>query len=122
MPHGWAIAEFWLLMRDCLVYEDGDRLVLLPGIAPQWFRDPGGIRVSNLPTHFGAFSLDYKPGDSGASLALTGTAQPPAGYELRLPPGLAASVKADGQDIRIGSNQVWALPAGTRNVTILFQS
>jgi hypothetical protein len=122
MPHGWAIAEFWLLMRDCLVYEDGDRLVLLAGIAPQWFRDSGGIRVSNLPTHFGAFSLDYKPGDSSAGLALTGAAQPPAGYELRLPPGLEVSVKADGQDIRMGARQIWALPAGTRNVTILFQS
>ena len=29
MPHGWAIAEVHLLLRDCLAYEDGNRLVLV---------------------------------------------------------------------------------------------
>ena len=32
MPHGWAIAEVHLLLRDCLAYEDDGRLVLFAGV------------------------------------------------------------------------------------------
>ena len=32
MPHGWAIAEVHLLLRDCLAYEDNQQLVLFAGV------------------------------------------------------------------------------------------
>ena len=45
----WAIAEMWLLLRDCLVYEDGDRLVLLAGVPPEWFTHGEPMVIENLP-------------------------------------------------------------------------
>ena len=84
MPHGWAVAELHLLLRDCLLYENGERLVLLSGVPPAWFRAPGGMAIANMPTHFGRFSMAYKPTDRGAVVSLTGRARPPGGFELRL--------------------------------------
>jgi len=85
MPHGWATAEMWLLLRDCLLFEDGNRIVLLAGVDPAWFRSPKGIIVVNLPTHFGPCSLAWVPAAHGASLTLGGAAKPPGGFVLRMP-------------------------------------
>jgi hypothetical protein len=84
MPHGWANAELHLLIRDSLVHEDGDKLILLAGIPPEWFRKE--FTIENLPTHFGPLTLAYKPDDAGAGgkLLLSG-AEPPAGYVVRTP-------------------------------------
>ncbi|HUT36268.1 MAG TPA: hypothetical protein VNE39_22460 [Planctomycetota bacterium] len=100
MPHGWAIAEMWLLLRDCLAFEEGDRLVLLAGVDPAWFRDEKGIAAENLPTHFGACSFTYMVKGSTGTLKLTGDAEPPGGVVLRAPKG----------DV--------AIPPGTREATI----
>jgi hypothetical protein len=122
MPHGWAIAEFWLLMRDAIVYEDGGRLILLAGIAPEWFRHSAGIRAENLPTHFGPFSFKYSPGKRFATLTLTGSAQPTQGYALHLPVDLAGGVSADGLNLGAGHDGNWNLPGDTRKITIKFRS
>jgi hypothetical protein len=84
MPHGWAIAEMHLLIRDALVFEDDDKLVLLAGVPPEWLTDGPGISFNNLPTHFGPCSFTYTP---GKGLTLTGKANPPGGFVLRLPEG-----------------------------------
>ncbi len=122
MPHGWAIAEFWLLMRDSLACEDKDRLVILPGVAPEWFRDSAGMSVTGLRTHFGEFGFEYKPSVTTAQLRLTGAAGPPGGYSLRLPPGLASSVRTDGQDSASPGDGAWHLPPSAKEVTIVFAS
>ena len=92
MPHGWSIAEFQLLLRDSLCFEDGDQLVLWAGIPPQWFRDPRGFSVERLPTHFGLLSFTFEPNAEGGTLQLTGEAKPPGGFRLRLPDGKKGSV------------------------------
>lgn len=84
MPHGWAIAEMHLLMRDALVFEDGNKLVLLAGVPPEWLTEGAGVAVTNLPTHFGPCSFTYT---RAAGLTLTGNADPPGGFVLRLPDG-----------------------------------
>jgi hypothetical protein len=75
MPHGWALAELWLLMRDSLVYEDGDRLVLLAGVPEEWLQQR--IAVHNLPTHFGPLSFVYDQG-----VLTTSGAKPPGGITV----------------------------------------
>lgn len=86
MPHGWAIAEHWLLMRDCIAYEDSGRLVLLAGVPPAWFTASEGIHVRRMQTHFGPLDLTYRAASDGAELRLR--CRPPAGYLLKLPPEL----------------------------------
>lgn len=60
MPHGWAIAELWLLIRDSLVYEDGNKLVLFSGIDPKWFKHD--LKINNLPTKFGKLTASWSKG------------------------------------------------------------
>jgi hypothetical protein len=86
MPHGWAIAEMQLLLRDALAFEDDDRLVLFAGTPEEWFAKP--MRIENLPTHFGRLSVAWEPRESGGGvLSLSGMAAPPKGMVLRLPKG-----------------------------------
>ncbi|MGE5557345.1 MAG: hypothetical protein ACM3WV_01895 [Bacillota bacterium] len=58
-PHGWTAAELFLLLRDCLVREDGDALILGSGIPENW-RDQA-FQARNIPTYFGKVSFAYDP-------------------------------------------------------------
>jgi len=121
MPHGWAIAEVWLLLRDSLVFEDGNRLVLLAGVPPDWFTSRLLMEVEKFPTHFGAcsFLYKYKRAEGGAAtLSLTGSATPPEGFVLRFPPTLEGELKADGKTIARSENGDFLLPPATKEVRI----
>jgi len=85
MPHGWSIAELHLLLRDALAFEDDDQLVLFAGLPPEWFAKP--MQFKNLPTHFGALNLEWKPGETENTLHLSGLIPPPAQVVIRLPQG-----------------------------------
>jgi hypothetical protein len=68
------------LLRDCLLFEDGDRLVLFGGVSPEWFRDAKGMEVVNAPTYFGDCSVRYSfdgAKDEG-TLEMSGSARPGA--------------------------------------------
>jgi hypothetical protein len=58
-PTGWTLSEMFLLLRDCLVREDGDALVLGLGVPQSWMDKP--FSVTDLPTHFGRVSYSYDP-------------------------------------------------------------
>jgi hypothetical protein len=73
MPHAWSLAEHWLLMRDSLVHEDGDQLVLFAGVPRKWLQKP--MRLENLPTAFGPLTLDW----DGSAFHAAG-ARPPGGF------------------------------------------
>ena len=120
MPHGWAIAELWLLMRDCLAFENDQHLVLLSGVPPAWFTHEGGIRIEGLPTYFGKLNLLWKPMQDGATLSLGGTAKPLKGFLLRLPESLKAKVTVNGRTIPAGKAGEFLLQPQTRQVHINF--
>jgi hypothetical protein len=115
MPHGWAIAEVWLLLRDSLLFEQDGSLVLFGGVPPEWFRDPKGMHLSGLRTQFGALTVDYRVQTDHGILTLDGEASPPRGFVLRNPPG-RASVR--GRMVRPLPNGDVPLPAGTREVRL----
>ena len=120
MPHGWAVAELHLLLRDCLAFEDGERLVLLAGVPEAWFTAAEGMAVEGLPTHFGDVSFSWKPAAGGGRLGLGGKAAPPGGFDLRLPelPGL--KVAADERAAERLSSGGWLVPKGAQRVEVLF--
>ena len=120
MPHGWAIAEVWLLMRDCLVYEQGDRLVLLAGVSPDWLRDDKGMRIQNLPTYFGSLDMDWKTTETGAILELSDRVHPPDGFVLRLPTLMQAQVLIQGKAISPDATGGYRFPSGTGSVLVRY--
>ncbi|MEK7677357.1 MAG: hypothetical protein AAB676_16135 [Verrucomicrobiota bacterium] len=120
MPHGWAVAEVCLLLRDSLAFEDNDRLVLLPGIPPDWFTGKERIAVDRLPTHFGFLSFAYTPVKRGAKLILSGKARPPGGFVLRWPLAARATLRADGKAVSQASNGDYFFPSRTKQIQIEF--
>jgi len=120
MPHGWAIAEVWLLMRDCLVFETDGRLVLFSGVPPAWFNHKDGVTIKNLPTYFGKVNMRWKPTRIGAILKLCGEANPPKGFVLRLPAPVNPVVRVRGQAISTMSMGGFVLPPGTKEVHVSF--
>lgn len=119
MPHGWAIAELDLLLRDSLAFENGDKLVLLAGLPPDWFTHPEGMKIENLPTHFGTCSFDYTISGRKARLAFTGTAQPKGGFVLRLPESMHPEVSVGGKTLP-GVKGDFDLPAAVKELEIVW--
>lgn len=122
MPHGWAIAELWLLMRDCLLFEDENHLVLLPGIPPEWLRNPAGLTLGNLQTQFGNISLSWKPSGNRATMHIGGACAPPDGFALRLPPSTTTQVFAEGQPVSADGNGDYRFSRDVRDVVIEFHA
>lgn len=58
-PHGWTGAEVFHLLRDGLVYERENQLVIGMGLPDAWKDTP--FEVTNLPTYFGRVSFKYQP-------------------------------------------------------------
>jgi hypothetical protein len=100
-----------------LVFEDSNKLFLFAGAPPDWFTRKEGMRIENLPTHFGKCSVVYTPTENGATLELVGNATPPDGFVLRLPPIRDAKVTVDGKKMPAVRGD-FALPAGTRKARI----
>ncbi len=117
MPHGGAIAETVLLIRDALVFESGDKLVLFGGVPADWFKHPAGMRLENFPTHFGSYSASWTPTKSGASLTLSGPASPAGGFVLRLPANITAKITANGSVVP-GVNGDFLLPNKTTGAVV----
>jgi hypothetical protein len=123
MPHGWANAELHLLIRDALVHEDGDKLVLLAGAPQDWLvprpgpRKPYLLEALNLPTHFGTCSLRVVASPDGTQgiLELTGDAAPPGGFVLSLPRRTAAWTLDDKP---LGGAGRVAVPPGVKRLRI----
>lgn len=80
-PHGWTAAELFLLLRDCLAREEGDKLIIGSGIPKSWMVKP--FAVHNMPTHFGKLSFNYEP--AGNTLSYQIERPPTAGVEVNLP-------------------------------------
>jgi hypothetical protein len=115
MPHGWSLAELWLLMRDSLLFEDGHRLVLLAGVPEDWLLGGAPIRVE-LPTEFGPAGYSYRYHDGVGKLTLLGH-HPPGGYLLRLPADFSAQDQA-GRSLATGEGGAFVIPPDRESVWV----
>jgi hypothetical protein len=127
IPHGWAAAEFTLLIRDILFFEAGEdddpHVYLAPGVLPRWLRGDGGhsVTVANAPTVFGTTFGYTMRHDEAARTIVIDIPNPFAGvryvYPCRL--GSVAGVRADGNDLPVTGLDA-QLPAGTRHAEIRY--
>lgn len=120
MPHGWAAAEFMLLLREILFFEAGEddarELYIAPGVLPRWLRGGGGqgVTVTNAATTYAtAFGYDLKHDEANRRVTIHIT-QPVAKatyvYPCRLGP--VTAVSTDGVSLPVDGDDVH-LPAGT---------
>jgi hypothetical protein len=127
MPHGWACAEFILLLRDMLFFEadeDGEpHMYVIPGIRPQWLGHGQSIRVQNARTVFGGH-FDFRVSHNGPAKAIEiDLRRSPRQdvsfvYHCRFGAGVG-SASADGRTLPVSGNQV-RLPAGTRQARVTY--
>ena len=69
--HAWAAAEWIAMIRNCLVREEGNILVLASGVFQEWFKDKNIITFGPAPTSFGTLSLTIeKRGGKGHETVL----------------------------------------------------
>jgi hypothetical protein len=129
MPHGWAAAEFLLLLREMLFFEagedDGRELYVAPGIPPRWLRGDGGhaITVTGAATMYGApFGYVLRHDEANRRVRIDITSQVPGVtyvYPCRLGPVTAAS--ADGAALPVTGADV-RLPAGTASAEVTYRA
>lgn len=68
--HVWAAAEWVLMIRNCFVREEGEKLVLCGGIPQRWLAQSTPIRFGPAPTSFGPISISIMPATGAASSPL----------------------------------------------------
>jgi hypothetical protein len=99
MPHGWAAADYVLLLRQALVWETGNKLHLCWGIKADWLSVEREVQVAGAPTAFGTLSFSLKR-SSTTSLVFHHTLRAhanqarPEGVILHIPPPLAQTLKS----------------------------
>ncbi len=59
--HVWAAAEWVLMIRNCFVREEDDRLILCSGIPKAWLDKNQTIAFGPAPTSFGDIRISIKP-------------------------------------------------------------
>jgi hypothetical protein len=85
--HVWAAAEWAMMIRNCFVREENNRLVIGAGIFPRWLQKREAISFGPTLTPFGPVTLGLEPHSTGkfsVHIEAEWRGQPPQ-IEIRVP-------------------------------------
>ncbi|HKK98705.1 MAG TPA: hypothetical protein VJ943_00525 [Desulfotignum sp.] len=68
--HGWAAAEWVMMIRSLFVREEGDTLMLGSGIFPEWLDQKGPLSFGPTLVPGGAVTVTFMPLDNGLELVV----------------------------------------------------
>ena len=96
--HGWAAAEWLMMMRSMFLREEGETLILASGVFPDWLEHPGELEFGPTLTRWGAVSVQLRSTREEVAVSWQGAWRGPAPeIEVRVPgypavrqPGAAA--------------------------------
>ena len=119
LPDGAASAKTIELLRNMILREDEDDLVLLSAVSPDWLRPGQALTTTAAPTNFGPVSLRLQSGADGFDLRVTSQFRnPPKRLVVRIPWFFAVDgVEADGKGVTPSGGHL-ILPAGTRELKV----
>lgn len=66
--HGWAAAEWILMIRNLFVREEGDALLLGSGLFPRWLEQQGEVAFGPTPTPWGPIHVRFTACSNGLLL------------------------------------------------------
>ncbi|MBI2213799.1 MAG: hypothetical protein HYU52_09140 [Acidobacteria bacterium] len=96
--HVWASADWFLMMRNSFLREEGGALVVGAGVLPEWLEQRKPIRFGPAPTSFGPVTIEIDPCEGRPLVHWSGVWRDAAPMvEIRLP-GYEAVNAASGQD------------------------
>ena len=117
--HGWALADFLLAVRNALLFEEGDHLVITPAMPPDWTFETSVIKIQDAPTYFGQVSYTIAFGARTGTLVVNGEwREAPAYVEWNLPYKLREAGADTGNAEIIGN--VVRMPRGARRVVVMW--
>ncbi len=115
-PHATSAAALVMLVRNALVFDDADTLMLTLGARERWWRDG---RVRGAPTRWGMMDLAFRRAGDDAEWDWTPV---PVWTALTLPPGTQVA-GAPAAPLRPGARaDVVLAPPGTRRARVALRS
>jgi hypothetical protein len=111
--HGWAAAEWLMMMRNCFVREESDRLIIGSGLFAEWFDSDDELRFGPTLTPWGAAIVRIERPRSQPTLIVEGQWRENAprvdvavpGFSLRNDVDIKAPVELKKQPRRMGSSR-----------------
>ena len=99
VPHTWSAAHYILHLRDIILREKDNKLILFSAIPKEWLDDGEIIELKNASTYFGSIDIKLESHVQNKYLELSiNTKTPPAGgYEINLPIDNIEKVDANAQ-------------------------
>lgn len=117
--HGWAAADFVLAVRDALLFEEDDHLVITPVLPEDWTAENNVIKVEGAATLFGDVSYTIAFGERTGTLVLNADwHEPPEYIEWNLPFAVR-DAGGDISNIQVVGNAV-RLPRGGKRVVVMW--
>jgi hypothetical protein len=124
IPHGWACAEFMLLLRDILFFESSEdnnpHIYIAPGILPEWVDHEELISVKDAPTIFGekfGYQLTNNRLNKTIEIQIN---KSPQGIPFIFPCHFGQGIRAvtvDGNTIVFQGKDI-SLPAGSNRIIV----
>jgi hypothetical protein len=117
MPHTWVGSDYMRSFLDMFAFEreSDSSLVVAAGVREEWVKEPPGIRVTNLSTHYGPLNYDIQSYGRAVTVNLrAGLRMPPGGIVVWSPleqPILNASVDGVPNAVQGAEVRVRKLPA-----------
>ena len=117
--HGWAAADFLIIVRNLLLLEENDHLVITPVLPEDWTVENNVIKVEDAPTYFGNVSFTIAFGERTGTLVINADwRDAPEFVEWSLPFDLReAGGDVDGVEI-VG--RAVRLPRGAKRVVVMW--
>lgn len=100
MPHTWVGSAFILSFYSLFAYEQGDALVIAPGLDPAWVEHPDGVRVRELHTRWGPLDYSIQPREEAVLMNISRAPAAPGGLLICPPPGDWTVVTQRGRALR----------------------
>lgn len=117
--HGWAIADFLIAVRNLLLLEEGNHLLITPVLPEEWTAENNVIKVEGAATYFGEVDYTIAFGERTGTLVLSGDwRQAPEYVEWDLPFSLREA-GGDIEGVEIVGNAV-RLPRQARRVVVMW--
>lgn len=95
--HVWAAAEWVLMMRNCFVREEGDRLILASGVLPEWLEAEETLSLGPTPTPWGDITVTIEPTRDGLHVSWHANWRAEAPYIEVRAPGVLPMLAEPGQ-------------------------
>jgi hypothetical protein len=84
--HVWAAAEWLQFVRDAILHEEGDRLIVAAGLPDEWLHSGKVTSVAAAPTRFGTVDVSVTRRGSSVEISLSARwRSAPSVVEIRLP-------------------------------------